>query len=326
MAGREGEKGTAPPPPYHLPVLADEVSHWMNASAGQHIIDGTLGGGGHSEIFLQQGASVLAIDRDSDALEYASRRLYKYRENFHPWQANYAEMPHHPALEMMGKADGILLDLGVSSHQLDCAERGFSFQKDGPLDMRMGSDAICSAAEFVNQATEEELTHCFKSLGEEPQARRIARAITDHRKKIPFSRTAELAGCIEALLGRHGKTHPATRTFQAIRMHINQEMPKLQEALHAALTCLKPGGRLLIITFHSLEDTAVKQFLHEHAKPTIDDPTWPAAKPNPHHFLTLPVRKSIAPQRSEILRNPRARSAKLRVAIRNQNSINATTV
>jgi 16S rRNA (cytosine1402-N4)-methyltransferase len=109
-------------------------------------------------------------------------------------------------------------------------------------------------------------------------------------------------------------------------MHINQEMPKLQEALHAALTCLKPGGRLLIITFHSLEDTVVKQFLHEHAKPTIDDPTWPAAKPNPHHFLTLPVRKSIAPQRAEILRNPRARSAKLRVAIRNQNSMNTATV
>jgi 16S rRNA (cytosine1402-N4)-methyltransferase len=317
MAGRDGAKGTSPLPPYHLPVLPAEVCQWMAPSPDDIIIDGTLGGGGHTELFLKKGSTVLAIDRDPDAIAHTSQRFINFRETFQPWQANYAEMPHHPYLSDGKKVDGILLDLGVSSHQLDCAERGFSFQKDGPLDMRMGPDAISSAADFINQATEQEMIDCFRSLGEEPQAQRIARAIIQERKNTPFTRTLELAGAIERLIGRHGKTHPATRCFQAIRMHINQEIPKLHQALHAALTCLKPGGKLLIITFHSLEDTAVKKFLHFHAQAEIDHPTWPSAKPNPEHYLTLPIRKSIAATRAEILSNPRSRSAKLRVANRN---------
>jgi 16S rRNA (cytosine1402-N4)-methyltransferase len=293
----------------------------MNPSANDLIIDGTLGGGGHTELFLKKGATVLAIDRDPDAIHHASQRFIDFQETFHSWQANYAEMPHHPRLCEGKKVDGILLDLGVSSHQLDSAERGFSFQKDGPLDMRMGLDAISSAADFVNHATEQELCQCFRSLGEEPHALRIARAIIQERTITPFTRTLELARCIEHLIGRHGKTHPATRCFQAIRMHINQEIPKLHKALHAALTCLKPGGKLLIITFHSLEDSAVKKFLHFHAQAQIDNPTWPSAKPNPEHYLTLPIRKSIVASRAEILCNPRSRSAKLRVALRNHNPL-----
>lgn len=318
MAGREGEQGTAPLPPYHLPVLPDEVDEWMNAKPGDVIIDGTLGGGGHTSLFLQKGATVLGIDRDPDAITHASKRLAAYGSSLIPFQANYSEMASHPGMPKDGKVNGILLDLGVSSHQLDCAERGFSFQHDGPLDMRMGPNAVMTAADFVNESSEAEITQVLREFGEEPQARRIAQLITERRKKSPFSRTADLAGCIEKALGRHGRTHPATRTFQAIRMRINEELHLLQQALDAAVHCLAPGGRLLVITFHSLEDRIVKQFFQHRSKPYLDDPTWPAPRDNPEYQLTLPVRKAISAGPQEIKSNPRARSAKLRVALRNQ--------
>jgi 16S rRNA (cytosine1402-N4)-methyltransferase len=323
MAGRVEEQGTAPLPPYHLPVLPDEVVQWMDAKTGDVIIDGTLGGGGHSEMLLETGATVLGIDRDPQAIAHASQRLARFGDAFEPFQANYAEMEKHPALPASGKVQGILLDLGVSSHQLDCAERGFSFQKDGPLDMRMGPDTIMSAADFVNDAPEAELLQTLREFGEEPQARRITQLIVERRRKQPFTRTADLANCIESALGRHGRTHPATRTFQAIRMRVNEELALLQRAFQASLRCLAPGGRLLVITFHSLEDRQVKQWMQHHAKPYIDDPTWPAPRDNPAHHLTLPVRKAISAGKKELSSNPRARSAKLRVALRNDHRISS---
>ncbi len=321
MAGRDEEQGTAPLPPYHLPVLPAEVDQWMDAKPGDVIIDGTLGGGGHTSLFLQKGATVLGIDRDPEAIAYATRRLSAYADKLNVFQANYSQMAEHPGLPASGQVQGILLDLGVSSHQLDCAERGFSFQKDGPLDMRMGPNAVMTAADFVNAASEAEMVQVLREFGEEPQARRIASLISERRRKTPFTRTGDLASCIESALGRHGRTHPATRTFQAIRMRINEELSLLHDALEAAVRCLAPGGRLLVITFHSLEDRMVKQFLQHRAKPYIDDPTWPAPRDNPEHHLTLPVRKSISAGQAELTSNPRARSAKLRVALRNNRNL-----
>jgi len=320
MAGREEEQGTAPFPPYHRPVLPDEVDFWMDAKPGDLIIDGTLGGGGHSEMFLRKSATVLGVDRDPQAIEYAGDRLRPFGTSFRPFLANYAEMRQHPGLAYGQLVDGVLLDLGVSSHQIDTAERGFSFQKDGPLDMRMGPDAALSAEQFVNEASEEELLRALRDFGEEPQARRICRLIVERRKKTPFVRTGDLASCIEQALGRHGRIHPATRTFQAIRMRVNQELDMLTRALVEATACLKPNGRLLVITFHSLEDKIAKHFFQHHAKPMIDDPTWPAPRENPLFYLTLPVRKAIGPGQKELSTNPRARSAKLRVALRNNRS------
>lgn len=321
MAGRVEEQGTAPLPPYHLPVLPAEVEQWMDAKPGDVIIDGTLGGGGHSALFLANKATVLGIDRDPQAIAHATQRLSTHGERLIPFLANYSQMAEHPGIPASGKVQGILLDLGVSSHQLDCAERGFSFQKDGPLDMRMGPNAEMTAADFVNQASESDILKALREFGEEPQARRITQLIVERRRKTPFTRTGDLASCIESALGRHGRTHPATRTFQAIRMRINEELTLLHEALEAAMQCLAPGGRLLVITFHSLEDRIVKQFLQHRAKPFIDDPTWPAPRDNPEYYLTLPIRKSISAGKSELSTNPRARSAKLRVALRNNRPV-----
>ncbi len=325
MAGRVEEQGTAPLPPtsshYHHPVLADEVDEWMDAQPGDVILDGTLGGGGHTEIFLKKHASVLAIDRDPQAIAFASHRLSAFRESLHTFQANYSQMAEHPHLPADGKVDKILLDIGVSSHQIDCAERGFSFQKDGPLDMRMGPNACMSAADFINESSEREILQVLREFGEEPQARRITQLIVDRRKKAPFTRTGDLAGTIEQALGRYGKTHPATRTFQAIRMRVNEELTLLQSALEASISLLRPGGRLLVITFHSLEDRLTKQFIQHRAKQYIDDPTWPAPRDNPEYFFTLPVRKAISAGPKELSANPRARSAKLRVALRNDRTL-----
>jgi 16S rRNA (cytosine1402-N4)-methyltransferase len=292
----------------------------MDAKPGDVIIDGTLGGGGHTSLFLQKGAKVLGIDRDPQAIDHAVRRLAEYGDMLVPFQANYSQMADHPGMPPSGKVQGILLDLGVSSHQLDCAERGFSFQHDGPLDMRMGPNAIMTAEEFVNQAPESEILQVLREWGEEPQARRIAQLIVERRRKLPFTRTSDLANCIEKALGRHGRTHPATRTFQAIRMRINEELHLLQQALHAAIDCLAPGGRLLVITFHSLEDRMVKQFLQHRSKPFMDDPTWPAPRENPDFVFTLPSRKAISAGTAELQSNPRARSAKLRVAVRHHHN------
>ena len=302
------------PSSYHLPVMPVEVIEMMQAGPEKFIIDGTLGGGGHSELLLKTGAKVLGVDRDPEALAYAAKRLSGFGKQFSTFQANFSEIPSYEGIATGELADGLLLDLGVSSRQLDSAERGFSFMREGPLDMRMGPNASMTAAELVNTWTEAEITRILYSYGEEPRSRRIASAIVAQRVKKPFETTLELAACIESAVGRHSKIHPATRSFQAIRMAINEELESLASILESAAKVLKPGGRLLIITFHSLEDRMVKRFLRHHSQPYIDDPTWPAPRPNPDFKYRLISKKAIAPSQVETSSNPRARSAKLRVA------------
>lgn len=302
------------PEGYHLPVLPRETVEMMEADAGKYIIDGTLGGGGHSELFLKAGARVLGVDRDPEALAHAGERLAGFAPRFTTYQANFSEIPGHPGISGGELADGLLLDLGVSSRQLDSAPRGFSFMREGPLDMRMGPNATMTAADLVNTWPESEIARILFTFGEEPRSRRIAAAIVAKRLGKPFKTTTELADCIEKAVGRNSKIHPATRSFQAIRMAINEELESLSSVLSSVPKILKPGGRLLIITFHSLEDRMVKRFLRHHSQPYIDDPTWPEARPNPDCIFRLLSKKAIAPTAQESKTNPRARSAKLRVA------------
>jgi 16S rRNA (cytosine1402-N4)-methyltransferase len=299
---------------YHLPVFPAEIATWMDPAPGRFIIDGTLGGGGHSEVFLKAGATVLGIDRDPEALAHARARLAGFGDRFSTWEGNFSRLQEIPGIQHGGRADGLLLDLGVSSRQLDSAARGFSFMRDGPLDMRMGPSSPHTAAEVVNQWAEADLVRILFEFGEEPKARRIASAIVKQRAVRKFETTLELADCIEKAVGRHGRTHPATRAFQAIRMAVNEELESLAAALAAAPSVLKPGGRLLVITFHSLEDRMVKRFLRHRSTPFTDDPGWPEPRPNPDHQFQLLARKAITPTAEEISLNPRARSAKLRVA------------
>jgi len=299
---------------YHLPVLPAETAQWIAAGPGKYIIDGTLGGGGHSEAMLEAGARVLGVDRDPEAIAHASHRLARFGGRFQAWQGNFADLHCDPEVQGGERADGLLLDLGVSSRQLDAAARGFSFMREGPLDMRMGPASRLTAADVVNTYEESEIVRILRKYGEEPQARRIAAAIVRERSKAPFVTTTDLANCIERALGRSGKTHPATRAFQAIRIEVNDEFGSLRRALEEADKLLKPGGRFLIITFHSLEDRMVKQFFRDRSREWIDKPEWPEPRPNPSRTFRLPVSKAIAPTAEEIRTNPRARSAKLRVA------------
>ncbi len=299
---------------YHLPVFPAEVGEWMAAKPESFIIDGTLGGGGHSEIFLKAGARVLGVDRDPEALAHARARLAEYGHRFTTWEGNFSRIVEVPEIKQGMRADGLLLDLGVSSRQLDSAVRGFSFMREGPLDMRMGPSCVTTAADIVNRWPEAEIVRILFEFGEESRARRIAGAILNQRATKPFETTLDLANCIERAIGRHGRTHPATKTFQAIRMAVNEELESLATALAAAPSVLKPGGLLLIITFHSLEDRMVKRFLKHRSTAFLDEPGWPEPRPNPEYQFKLLARKSIAPTAAEITRNPRARSAKLRVA------------
>ena len=299
---------------YHLPVFPGESAEWMAAGEGKFIIDGTLGGGGHSEIFLNAGARVLGVDRDPEALAHARQRLASHGDRFSTWEGNFSRLQEIPGIQQGERADGLLMDLGVSSRQLDSAERGFSFMREGPLDMRMGPSSPRTAAEVVNTWPEAELVRILFEFGEEKRARKIAGTIVRQRAEKPFVTTLDLANCIEKAIGRQGRTHPATRTFQAIRMAVNEELESLATALAAVPKVLKPGGYLLIITFHSLEDRMVKRFLKHRSTEFLDEPGWPEPRPNPEFQFRLLSRKAIAPTAGEISDNPRARSAKLRVA------------
>jgi len=301
-------------PHYHLSVMPEEVLAAFGPLEGKFIVDGTLGGGGHSELMLEAGARVLGIDRDPEALAHARARLARFGDRFTTHQANFCEIDAIPALQQGEKPDGLLLDLGVSSRQLDAAERGFSFMREGPLDMRMGPNAPQTAAELLATIDEAELLRILREYGEEPRARRIAAAIIEARGKQPLATTLDLAKLIERAVGRSSRIHPATRVFQAIRIAVNRELESLETVLDAVPRVLKPGGRLAIITFHSLEDRIVKHHLRERSTPTIDQPGWPEPRPNPQLHYRLLSRKAITPCEKEITENPRARSAKLRVA------------
>lgn len=315
--GSAGDRGTVGEN-YHRPIMEEAVLHFMKPEEGKLLLDGTLGGGGHTEIFLKSGAAVLATDRDPDALARAKRRLEPtYGENFTAIHSNFADFPDVlETVQLAGGLDGIFLDLGLSSRQLENPARGFSFMREGRLDMRFDPDGPVSAADIVNHWSEEDLSDLLHKYGEEPAARRIARAIVDRRSTKAILLTTELAALIASVVPQRGRTHPATRTFQALRLEVNQELHSLERALEHTPRWLKPGGRLVVLTFHSLEDRIVKHFLREHSQPETDRPEWPTPRPNPNYHFNLVVRRAITPTPQEIQSNPRARSCKLRVAER----------
>ena len=297
----------------HLPVLLQEVVAGLAIVPGETQVDGTFGAGGYTRAMLGAGAGrVIGFDRDPDAIANGpalvpDARLTLVNERFSQMDRVLAERGLLPV-------DGIALDIGVSSMQLDQAERGFSFMKDGPLDMRMSQSGE-SAADFLNHADEGEIARVLKEYGEEPRARAVARAIVAAR---PLTRTAELAAVVRKALGyRAGqKSDPATRTFQAIRIHLNAELDELEQGLRAAERSLRPGGRLAVVTFHSLEDRIVKRFLKTRSG---DVPSGSRHRPmvakGPSPTFEQ-VAKPVSPSEAELARNPRARSARLRTAVR----------
>jgi len=296
----------------HRPVLLAETVDALAPAVGALIVDGTFGAGGYARAFLERGARVVAFDRDPAARRFAT--------GLDPARFRLIEDRFSTMAEHLGEAaaDGVALDLGVSSMQLDEAERGFSFVRDGPLDMRMGEGGP-TAAELVNTASAAELARIFRSYGEEREARRIANAVVRRRAERPFERTLDLAEAVERALGgrRGAKTHPATRVFQALRIAVNAELEELQAGLVAAERVLKAGGRLAVVSFHSLEDRIVKTFLAERSGRTAGVSRYapPAAQgAAPSFRLLYPGAKS--PGAAEVAANPRARSAKLRAAER----------
>ena len=296
----------------HKPVLIDEVVEALKLSPGETVVDGTFGAGGYTRAFLAAGARVIAFDRDPTAARFAEGLP---ADRFRLVQTRFSEMAD---VAGEGALDGVALDLGVSSMQLDESERGFSFMRDGPLDMRMGDEGQ-TAADLVNTAEPAELARILYVYGEERQSRRVAAFIARRRAEQPFTRTLELADFIEKALGgrRGAKVHPATRSFQALRIAVNEELSELEAGLLAAERALKVGGRLCVVTFHSLEDRIVKSFLTVRAgrTPAGSRHAPPLAEGAPPSFQLL-FNGAQAPSDAEVEANPRARSAKLRAAVR----------
>ena len=301
---------------YHRPVLVTETIEQLAPRPGSLIVDATCGGGGHTEAILKTGADVLALDQDPDAIEFAAARLSGFGRRVTFLRANFRDAAR--VLDELGIAQigGALLDLGVSSRQLENADRGFSLMRNGPLDMRMDPRQELTAAEVVNSYAEEDLTRIFREYGEEPAARRIASQIVKSRKEAPFRETLALAKAIEKIVGRHGRRHPATQIFQALRMEVNDELGALQAGLLALTSRLETGSRIAVITFHSLEDRIVKNFFRDRSREFLDRPEWPEPRPNPDFSLRLITPKPVEADALEQRVNPRSRSARLRVAER----------
>jgi 16S rRNA (cytosine1402-N4)-methyltransferase len=296
----------------HIPVLLDEVVAGLAPQPGETHVDGTFGAGGYTRALLAAGANVIAFDRDPDAIAEGQALVAASDDRLDLVADVYSRMGEALAERGIDAVDGVTLDVGVSSMQLDRAERGFSFQADGPLDMRMGQSGT-SAADFVNGADEAEIADVLFQFGEERQSRRVARAIVAAR---PITRTGQLADVVRRALGHrdHDKKDPATRAFQAIRIHVNRELGELEDGLAAAERVLKPGGRLAVVSFHSLEDRIVKRFLKQRSTAPSGSRHLPELTGAPASFeaVAKPVRAGAA----ELARNPRSRSATLRVARR----------
>lgn len=303
----------------HEPVLLNEVLQWMDVQPGGVYCDGTLGGGGHSGAMLRESggtATLYGIDRDMMAINAASERLAQFG-GFHALHGNF-----HDGKELLQAAgapllDGVLLDLGVSSPQLDKGERGFSYHEDAPLDMRMDTTQGITAADLLNTASESEIARIIKDYGEEKWAARIAHIICEHRAKKPMETTFDLVHAVDAAIPkavrRKDDGHPARRTFQAIRIAVNDELDPLDRALCDFVDCLKPGGRLLVITFHSLEDRLVKRCFQRLQNPCTCPPKAPICTCGKKPMVKVLAKGAVPPTDEEVERNPRARSAKLRV-------------
>src|SRR5438874_85044 len=305
----------------HVPVLAEEVREALAVQPGETVVDATFGAGGHSELLaadLRGKGKLIAIDRDPSARAYFER----FRKQT-AVQGRFLRGEFSVVLEQLAsngvRADAVLFDLGVSSMQIDFPERGFSYAVDAPLDMRMDPNSELSARELVNESSERELTSIFRQFGEERYARQIARAIGRRRREQPFERTGELVDTIKSAIpapARFGDGHPAKRVFQALRIAVNDELGSLEAALPAGLEMLRPGGRLAVISFHSLEDRIVKRFLRERERGCTCPPDFPVCVCGHEPELRALPRRPIRPGQAEVAANPRSASARLRVAVK----------
>jgi len=303
----------------HVPVLAEQVRELLDLHPGDTLVDATFGAGGHAEYLaadLRGQGRVIAVDRDPTVRPYFER--FRRRAGV---QARFLRGEFATVLWQLAdngvRADAVLLDLGVSSMQLDRPERGFSYAVDAPLDMRMDPSAEVSAADVVNEWPERELVTIFRRYGEERYARQIARAIVRERRRRPFTRTGELVDTIKSAIptpARFGDGHPAKRVFQALRIAVNDELGQLEEALPAAVEMLRPGGRIAVISFHSLEDRIVKHFLRGQARGCVCPPEFPICTCGRRPLLRVLTAKAVRPSAREVAHNPRASSARLRAA------------
>lgn len=304
----------------HLPVLPAEVLELLSPKPGGVYLDGTLGGGGHSELILERiGANgrLIGIDRDQAALRAASERLKRFGTCFQAIQGSFGDLAVLLAQAGVSAIDGVLLDLGVSSHQLDTAERGFSFRLDGPLDMRMDCTQGDSAADLLQQLPVRELERIIREYGEERWAKKIAERIERARAEQPLTTTLQLAELVATTIPRRfheERIHPATRTFQALRIAVNQELEQVRQGVTAGINALNPGGRIAVISFHSLEDRMVKQLFREAASGCSCPPKIPYCVCGKQPRLKIITTKPVMATPAEAEQNPRARSAKLRVA------------
>ena len=320
MAGRGAGLTAAGGPARHIPVMLSEVIEALDPRDGKHFIDGTFGAGGYSRGLLEAArCTVLAIDRDPAAAQFAQALEERFPGRLKFVLGRYAEMREIAEREGIAAVDGVALDLGVSSMQLDEAERGFSFSQDGPLDMRMGAEGS-TASDLVNALPERDLAAVIATLGEEKRARAIARAIVARRTEEPITRTGELADIVARVLGRKhdDPKHPATRTFQALRLYLNDELVELARGMNAAEHLLKPTGRLAVVTFHSLEDRIAKRFFAARSMPAPKGSRHLPEKGGSNFLPSFRLlnRRPLSPSKDEIRLNPRARSARLRAGER----------
>ena len=306
---------------YHKPVLFDEVMDNIITDEDAVYVDCTLGGGGHTEGILENssdGSKVIAIDQDVEAINFARKRLEKYGNKLEIFQDNFRNIDTVIYLTGFEKVDRIFMDIGVSSNQLDNAKRGFSYRFEARLDMRMDSNLKISAYEVINNFSEKEIADIIYKYGEEPKSRKIAKKIVEFRKTKPIETTTELANIVIKLIGKSMKRHPAKRTFQAIRIFVNKELEILSETLDKAVKLLNKNGKLLVITFHSLEDRIVKEKFREYENPCTCPPDIPICVCNKKSWGKIITKKPIIAKKLELEENNRAHSAKLRIFERSE--------
>jgi len=308
--------GKEPKLEYHKPVLFDEVMENIISEGDAVYVDCTLGGGGHTEGMLERSSTeskVIGIDQDKEAINFAKERLKKYGNKIEIFQDNFRNLDTVIYLAGHNKVDRILMDIGVSSNQLDNLERGFSYRYDAKLDMRMDRNLKISAYEVVNDFSEKEIADIIYKYGEEPKSRKIAKNIVEYRKNKKIETTLELSEIIIKSIGKSMKKHPSKRTFQAIRIFVNKELEVLEEALDKAVNLLNNNGKLLVITFHSLEDRMVKEKFREYENPCTCPPEIPVCVCNKKSLGKVITKKPITAKKNELNENNRAHSAKLRI-------------